>query len=212
MNVDRHLKELTGSSKRIPSDRNFHHFYLNFDEFKRPIEEIARRSQSMLESIGATTHAWNSGVDFPADMDDAYEWVVDMNDELLEWFDESVSEVRKAREEEEEFEEVELENGFGLVRVKKESGAGKDKKKKKKETTTGTAKPKVSFHVATVRRPQDVYDIVVNNANQPFEHVWLERSEDGQRFIHLLVGSQCTLEFCEYIVFWLYSFHWVSLV
>ena len=132
-------------------------------------------------------------MDFPADMDDAYEWVVDMNDELLEWFDESVSEVRKAREEEEEFEEVELENGFGLVRVKKESGA-KDKKKKK-EMAVGTTKPKVSFHVATVRRPQDVYDIVVNNVNQPFDHVWLERSEDGQRFIHPLVGSQCTLEF-----------------
>ncbi|MED6135924.1 Protein RRP6-like 2 [Stylosanthes scabra] len=180
MNVNRHLKELSGSSQRIPTDQSFHHFYLNFNEFKRPIDEIERRSQSMLESIGATTHAWNTGVDFPSDIDDAYEWVVDMNDELLEWFNESVSEVRKAREEDEEFEEVELENGLGWVRVKKEGGVVVNKK------VEAATKPKVSFHLATVRKPQDVYDIAVNNANVPFEHIWLEKSEDGQRFIHPL--------------------------
>ncbi|XP_015970915.1 protein RRP6-like 2 [Arachis duranensis] len=195
MNVDRYLKELSGSSQRIPTEQSFHHFYLNFDEFKRPIDEIARRSQSMLESIGVTTHAWNTGVDFPSDIDDAYEWVVDMNDELLEWFDESVSEVRKAREEDEEFEEVELENGFGLVRVKKE-GAGVGKKKVEAAGTTETTKPKVSFHLATVRKPQDVYDIVVNNTNVPFEHIWLEKSEDDQRFIHPL-EKHSYLEFVD---------------
>ncbi|RYR53851.1 hypothetical protein Ahy_A06g029095 isoform A [Arachis hypogaea] len=195
MNVDRYLKELSGSSQRIPTEQSFHHFYLNFDEFKRPIDEIARRSQSMLESIGVTTHAWNTGVDFPSDIDDAYEWVVDMNDELLEWFDESVSEVRKAREEDEEFEEVELENGFGLVRVKKEGG-GVGKKKVEAAGTTETTKPKVSFHLATVRKPQDVYDIVVNNTNVPFEHIWLEKSEDDQRFIHPL-EKHSYLEFVD---------------
>lgn len=49
-------------------------------------------------------------------------------------------------------------------------------------------KPKVPFHIPTIPRPQDEYKILVNNSNQPFEHVWLQRSEDGSRFIHPLVS------------------------
>ncbi|ESQ29814.1 hypothetical protein EUTSA_v100233391mg, partial [Eutrema salsugineum] len=43
---------------------------------------------------------------------------------------------------------------------------------------------KVSFHIATIKKPQHEYNILVNNANLPFEHVWLERSEDNLHFIH----------------------------
>ncbi|XP_010467495.1 PREDICTED: protein RRP6-like 1 isoform X2 [Camelina sativa] len=47
-------------------------------------------------------------------------------------------------------------------------------------------KAKVSFHVATINKPQEEYKILVDNANKPFDHVFLERSEDGLRFIHPL--------------------------
>ncbi|GJM84719.1 hypothetical protein PR202_ga00416 [Eleusine coracana subsp. coracana] len=47
-------------------------------------------------------------------------------------------------------------------------------------------KAKVHFHISTIPRPQDVYHIVVDNSNKPFEHVLLERSEDGSRAIHPL--------------------------
>ncbi|KAK3025203.1 hypothetical protein RJ639_043129 [Escallonia herrerae] len=75
-------------------------------------------------------------------------------------------------------------DGFQLV-------AGR---KKKKEVEVGGRedrglvgpKAKVPFHIATIPRPQDEYKIPVNNSNQPFEHVWLQRSEDGSRFIHPL--------------------------
>ncbi|XP_071727871.1 protein RRP6-like 1 [Rutidosis leptorrhynchoides] len=50
----------------------------------------------------------------------------------------------------------------------------------------GTQKAKVSFHNPWIRRPQDEYKILVNNSNSPFEHVWLDKSEDGSRFIHPL--------------------------
>ncbi|KAF8721242.1 hypothetical protein HU200_023167 [Digitaria exilis] len=41
------------------------------------------------------------------------------------------------------------------------------------------------FHDPSIPRPQDVYKIIVDNY-KPFEHVWLERSEDGTRRVHPL--------------------------
>ncbi|RLN41138.1 protein RRP6-like 1 isoform X2 [Panicum miliaceum] len=55
---------------------------------------------------------------------------------------------------------------------------------KDKGAAPGT-KPKVPFHDPSIPRPQDVYKIRVDNY-KPFEHVWLERSEDGTRPVHPL--------------------------
>lgn len=49
-------------------------------------------------------------------------------------------------------------------------------------------KAKVPFHDPTIPRPQEVYKIIVDNY-KPFEHVWLERSEDGTRCVHPLVSA-----------------------
>lgn len=49
-------------------------------------------------------------------------------------------------------------------------------------------KAKVPFHIPTIKKPQDEYNILVNNSNQPFEHVWLQRREDGLGFVHPLVS------------------------
>lgn len=55
---------------------------------------------------------------------------------------------------------------------------------KDKGAAPGT-KAKVPFHDPSIPRPQDVYKIIVDNY-KPFEHVWLERSEDGTRRVHPL--------------------------
>ncbi|VAH15874.1 unnamed protein product [Triticum turgidum subsp. durum] len=47
-------------------------------------------------------------------------------------------------------------------------------------------KPKVPFHIPTIPRPQDVHRIVVDNTSKPFDHAFLERSDDGARAIHPL--------------------------
>nr|KYP65283.1 Exosome component 10 [Cajanus cajan] len=171
------VAKLAASSRCIPSDKDFH-FYRNFEEFKVPVEEIARESRSMLEAIGAAAvHAA-----FPGDVDDAYDWLVNVNDDVLERFDASADEFRRIREEEEE-------TGRNVASAAAGSEAGlvalgvtvatKDKK------TTGP-RPKVPFHIPTIRKPQEEYSIMVNNANMPFEHVWLQRSDDGLRFVHPL--------------------------
>lgn len=191
------VAKLAASSRCIPSERDFH-FYRNFDDFKVPLEEIARESHSMLEAIGAAAQ-----VAFPADDDAAYDWLVSVNDDVLERFDVSTDEFRRVRKEEEAAARSGsvVEDGFELVsrRKKKEEKVKADSEMSpavadsvkvavKDKKTTGP-KPKVPFHIPTIRRPQDEYNILVNNTNMPFEHVWLQRSEDGDRFIHPLVSS-----------------------
>ncbi|KAF3442993.1 hypothetical protein FNV43_RR16911 [Rhamnella rubrinervis] len=204
------LSKLSGSSRGIPSNKDFHFFY-NFDEFKAPVEEISRQSQSMLESIGSSARVWGKEMALPEDIDDAYDWLVNMNDEVFERFDMSVDEFQRIRKEEETGRSTnataaaaELDNGFQLVCGKKKkaqnyltdsvsrNSGGQDSsltsgvKVVKKDKKTIGAKPKVPFHIPTIRRPQDQFNILVNNLNQPFEHVWLQKSEDGLRFIHPL--------------------------
>lgn len=156
----------------------------------------------MLDAIGAAAQ-----VAFPVDVDDAYDWLVNVNDDVLERFDVSADEFRRVREEEEKTgrvnDDLMVEDGFELVcGKKKKAGRGKviatdsevlgvgGVKVAMKDKKAMGAKPKVPFHIPSIKKPQEEYTIVVNNANMPFEHVWLQRSEDGQRFIHPLVSSR----------------------
>ncbi|KAE9619820.1 hypothetical protein Lal_00040436 [Lupinus albus] len=194
------ISNLSATSRCIPSERDFH-FYRNFNEFKFPVNEIVKESQLMLESIGVSIAKESA---FPVDIDDAYDWLVNLNDDVLERFDLSVDEFRKVRMEEEETGQPAVnsgmeDDGFELVCGKKKRGGRKFESSEEVmmdlETTVKVAmkdkktmgpKAKVPFHVPTIRRPQDEYTIVVNNANVPFEHVWLEKSDDGQKLIHPL--------------------------
>lgn len=196
------LSKLATSSRGIPSEKDFH-FYYNFDEFKIPIRSIERQSHSMLETIGSSAEVWGNEMAFPEDTDDAYDWLVNVNDEIFERFDVSLDEFQRTRkkEEEESGRAVALtadpDDGFQLVCGKKkktpshedemhDSSFESNVKVATKDRKTLGVKPKVPFHIPTIRRPQDEFNILVNNSNQPFEHVWLQRSEDGSRFVHPL--------------------------
>ncbi|KAF7852260.1 hypothetical protein BT93_L5398 [Corymbia citriodora subsp. variegata] len=201
------LSRLSASSRTLPSERDFH-FYRNFDDFKAPIGEISEKSSSLLRSIGSSASAAAaSGKDaaFPEELEDAYDWLVNVNDEVLEQFDASADEFRRVRKEEEESGKriMEVDGGFQLVHGKKKNkavqgsldraasnsvnGTGESSVKVASlKEKVGGPKPKVPFHIPTIRRPQEEFFISMNNSNQPFQHVWLPKSEDGQRFIHPL--------------------------
>lgn len=198
------LSKLAASSRGIPADKDFH-FYYNFDEFKIPIRTIERQSHSMLQTIGSSAEVWGKEMAFPEDTDDAYDWLVNVNDEIFERFDVSLDEFQRIRKEEEEESgravalTADPDDGFQLVCGKKkktpshgdevhDSSFESSVKVATKDRKTLGVKPKVPFHIPTIRRPQDEFNILVNNANQPFEHVWLQRSEDGSRFVHPLVS------------------------
>ncbi|CAE6200508.1 unnamed protein product [Arabidopsis arenosa] len=196
------LSKLSSSSRLIPSSRDFH-FYYNFDEFKRPIDDIAGSSQSVLETIGDSEQVWGKSMKFPGDVDevDAEDWLCNVNDEFIERFDVSVDEFQRIRKKEEEIGRPVAYNGddgFQMVYGKKKKPVGNvitgsvanggsviDVKMAERDKNS-SGKAKVPFHVPTIKKPQEEYNILVNNANQPFEHVWLERSEDDQRAMHPL--------------------------
>ncbi|XP_015691201.1 protein RRP6-like 2 isoform X2 [Oryza brachyantha] len=93
---------------------------------------------------------------------------------------------------EEEEEEEEAGDGFQVVLGKKKkrpsgqdggsaSGPGSGTMMAKdKAAAEPWTKAKVPFHDPSIPRPQDVYAIRVNNYT-PFQHVWLEHTEDGSR-------------------------------
>lgn len=148
------LSELSSTSLAIPANNDFYFLY-NSDEFKRGIDEISGSSQCVLETIGGFCGRpmRNSG-DIVGD--GAYDWLVNLNDEVFQRIDEGL--------------DLDLENA------------------KKKEIDSKHGKEKVSFHIATIKKPQEEYKILVNNANVPFEHVWLEKKENNLGFIHPLVS------------------------
>ncbi|XP_050244941.1 protein RRP6-like 2 isoform X2 [Quercus robur] len=185
------LSKLSASSRGVPSGKDFH-FFNNFDDFKNPIREISNKSTSMLHAINDNAQVWRqqegppkaaAAAAFPeADMDDAYDWLVNVNDELLERFDVSADDFRKKEETDS--------SGFQLVHYgNKKKGASASASASAVKLATKT-KPKVPFHIPSIRKPQEEFTILVNNSNQPFQHVWLQqqRTDDDQTttFIHPL--------------------------
>ncbi|EEF36685.1 3'-5' exonuclease, putative [Ricinus communis] len=171
------LSNLSGSSRTIPSNKDFH-FYYNFDEFKLPIQQIARRSQSLLESIGSSNNGLFKDKNLPypndPDNDDDTYWNVLMRLSMnLRVFKRNKRKKKKK----------------GLVSSVSGSPSGgsvSESGVKVADLKAKGVKAKVPFHIPTIKKPQEEYNILVNNSNQPFEHVWLQRSEDGLRFIHPL--------------------------
>lgn len=195
------LSGLSGSARTIPSNKDFH-FYNNFDEFKLPIQQISAKSQSLLDSIGSSHRILEERLEFPADfdIDDSYDWLVNMNDEIFERFDSSIDEFQSIRNKEEETGSLAGMDGegFQLVYGKKKkvsSNSGGSTSDTLAQSTVKVAdkkakksKAKVPFHIPTLKKPQEEYSILVNNSNRPFEHVWLQRNEDGSQFVHPLVS------------------------
>ncbi|XP_021888753.1 protein RRP6-like 2 [Carica papaya] len=173
----------------------------------------------MLQSIGSSAQVRGKPVKFSeeVDTDEAYDILVNFNDEILEQFDMSTDEFEGIRKKEEEVGRslgtvADCEDGFVMVLGKKKKGPNNSlsessapsgneelsgvKVASRDNKASATGKAKVPFHIPTIRRPQDEYHIVVNNTNQPFEHVWLARSEDGLRCIHPL-EKHSVLEFVD---------------
>ena len=194
------ISRLSSSSRAVSSEKDFY-FYHNFEQFRAPVKEIAAVSHAMLEMIGSSADIWGGemAMAYPGDYDDGYDWVVSGNDEAYDRFDAAAEEFRGLRLKQEQ-RRIDSGDGFQLVwgRKKKwgQSEVGQDATVvpqsnvalavKDKKTVGSAARPRVPFHIPTIPRPQDEFNILVNNTNQPFEHVWLQKDDDGSRFIHPL--------------------------
>ncbi|KAG1333931.1 protein RRP6-like 2 [Cocos nucifera] len=135
---------LSGRSRGIPSGKDFH-FYNNFDEFKAPAREIAAKSESSLRDVAALGPFWGSKKPprLPDDLDDAFDWLVNLNDEFLERFGISVDEFKGLREKEEEnggkISSMDLDGGFQMVYGKKKKGNMQESEKDDKDLALSLA-------------------------------------------------------------------------
>ncbi|KAF3962539.1 hypothetical protein CMV_012957 [Castanea mollissima] len=133
------LSKLSASSRGVPSGKDFH-FFNNFDDFKNPIREISNKSTSMLHAINNNARQEGppkAAAAFPEeDMDDAYDWLVNVNDELLERFDLSADEFKKKDETDS--------SGFQLVHYGN----------KKKGPSTSASASASAVKVATKTKPK----------------------------------------------------------
>jgi exosome complex exonuclease RRP6 len=201
---------LSARSRAIPPARDFH-FYNNFPSFKSPVGAAAARADSSLGILGASSLLPKQQQPaFPReDLDDAYDWLVSRNDDLLEMFGASADEFKALREKEEAAgrkvapEEM-AGDGFQVVYGKKKKkidmgaeavgrgdafgASGSVRMVTMDKAATSGTKAKVPFHIPTIPRPQDVYHIVVDNTSNPFQHAFLGRSDDGARPLHPLVS------------------------
>ncbi|KAG8091666.1 hypothetical protein GUJ93_ZPchr0012g19672 [Zizania palustris] len=202
---------LSGRSRALPSSRDFH-FYNNFPSFRSPVDAAAARAEASLGVLGAASFFPKQHPPLSKDdLEDAHDWAVGVIDDLSEQFGASMDEFKTLREKEEATgrravsSEVAVEDGFQVVYGKKKK---KEKKKGSCEEEVGKGeafggsgsvrmatndkaaargtKAKVPFHIPTIPRPQNVYRIVVDNTSKPYEHAWLERSDDGSRAVHPL--------------------------
>jgi exosome complex exonuclease RRP6 len=200
---------LSARSRALPSSRDFH-FYNNFPAFKSPVGAAAAKADASLGVLGGASILPTRQQPFPVggDLDDAHDWLVALNDDLLERFGASTDEFKTLRQKEETSGRraaPQAGDGFQVVcgKKKKKVGDGGEERVGRVEAFGGFGsvrmvtkdkaaapgvKAKVPFHIRTIPRPQDVYCIVVDNSSKPFEHILLDRSEDGTRVVHPLVS------------------------
>lgn len=191
---------LLSRSRGLPSGKDFH-FYNNFDEFKLPAREIATKAESSLGEIASSISLWGSKKPppLPEELDEAYDWLVNLNDDFLEKFGVSMDDFRSSREKQEQNGMGASGDGFQLVcgkKKKKESVLNQERnedmpsplgiKMVSRDQKTTAARAKVPFHLPNIPRPQTEFNILVNNKNTPFQHVWLEMSEDESHLMHPL--------------------------
>ncbi|XVF52284.1 hypothetical protein PTKIN_Ptkin05aG0006800 [Pterospermum kingtungense] len=101
------LSSVSSSSRAIPCNESFH-LWNTFDEFKHPMDQISGISESLLESIALSSKFWganNKPINFLRNVQsiasrEAFDWLVNINNEILERFNVSTDEFQKLLEKE----------------------------------------------------------------------------------------------------------------
>lgn len=208
------IQHLSDSSRNIPPGTDFH-FFNNFPAFRQPITIIKNRSESLLREIGASQSLWKRPSRFPVDPDEAYDWLVNIHDDIFERVDVSMDEFKRVRQEHHSGKPgsvEDIDSGFQLVygsrrkcRERKlalgakataaEGDISGGVKVLSRDKKTSGGRSRVPFHIPSIPRPQDRYNIFVDNSNVPFKHPGLQKTEDGSKYIHPLQGELDKIEF-----------------
>eukprot|EP00850_Spirogloea_muscicola_P010843 SM000065S20192 [mRNA] locus=s65:263503:269381:- [translate_table: standard] len=137
------VEAATAAAEGLPEDDDYH-YYASFRAFAGRVEALAARAEALLATFGggggggaAALPSWPAG----ADTDDAAEWLVDVQDGLMERVDAALDEARGQRP---------SSSSAALPAA---------------AVPTSAHVRRVPFHVATLPRPQARFKDAVDNAN-----------------------------------------------
>lgn len=167
---------LERASRLLPTDEDFH-FYSNFSEFREPVQGIQARVQGLLSQISSLT-ALPRAPALPSNPDDLPDWLVSMQDELLEQVDSAFDVFKKERAQQglppPENDAFMYQNTRkkrrGDVLLKGTKLRHRDEDKGVSMAEKKAERCPIPFHVWSIPRPQEKFDAPVDNSNTPFKH------------------------------------------
>lgn len=154
------IRRVERLAEDFPSDKDFH-FYNNFPQFKSPVQSIQSQAEALLNEIGLARNLRPETVGFPSDPDESYDWLVSLQDDLVEGIDAAVDHLNK-------------ETSAGKRSVyetpRKFQTGGISPSEGAKLSKGSSERRPVPFHVKSIPRPQNKFEVAVDNSNTPFKH------------------------------------------
>ncbi|CAM6101531.1 unnamed protein product [Calypogeia fissa] len=170
------VKALERLSHDLPTGHDFH-FYSNFREFRSPVADVQSRVVSLLSQLGSLKDVVPHASPFPTDVDEGYDWLVGVQDALLERVDASLEKFYVDLKQKPELNAFETSSRKSLSTKTplRSSGSAGGEASKAVDVKVARGKEKsmrspVPFHIPSIPRPQDRFDDAVDNSNTPFRH------------------------------------------
>ncbi|KAH7441969.1 hypothetical protein KP509_03G064200 [Ceratopteris richardii] len=171
-------------SDLLPTDEDFH-YYTNFVEFCEPIKRVESRVLQLFSRISSLRCIPRAPA-LPSDTDDLSDWLVDIQDEVLEQVD-SAFDLYKTERASQGLPPPENDAFMyqNTRRKRRRAIAMKDIKTVLPDggvVSMQAEKCPIPFHVWSIPRPQDKFDVPVDNSNTPFRHP------------RRILGASCNIE------------------
>lgn len=158
------IRRVDRLAEDFPSDKDFH-FYNNFPHFNRPVRSIQSQVETLLTSVGLAKGLRTEPGAFPSDPDESYDWLVSLQDDLVEGVDAAVDKLNK-----ETAAGKRGASNVGFETPKKVSVTDGSPSGSAKASKGSSERRPVPFHVKSIPRPQNKFEVSVDNSNTPFKH------------------------------------------
>ena len=201
------LTDLDRAARHLPIEEDFH-FYNNFNAFREPVKALMQRAANVMSQISCLNMLSGASA-MPDDDEDLYEWLVNLQDDLLEHVDTSFDQFKIDRAKKGLPAE---DDGFMIQDRKKRRKHGKDVQYESDISKTSITKEKnaIRFHKWELARPQEKFADTVDNSNTPFMHP--NNAHPLQVFFYHMVLISIFFCICDLIKHLLRKFNFIALL
>ena len=184
------IRRVERFSEEFPAEKDFH-FYNNFPQFKSPVRSIQSRAEAVLNDIGLAKKLRPETSRFPSDPDESYDWLVALQDDLVEGIDAAVDQLNK---ETAAGKRGRSNEGFQTPQKCRGGAKSDGNPSDSAKVLKGSSERRpVPFHVRSIPRPQHKFDVAVDNSNTPFKHPQAPKPDANKEgTLRQLNWTQCT--------------------